>query len=152
MLSFVSVKMIPNIKAPYTFLLLVYQNVITCLTLSVSYILFAKIFQQKRLRIIDFFGTVVFSRLPFLIYLMFLLLVQVAIPDFIANPMAHFHPSWIVAIASLVNILLALWQIAIYFYALKESSGLTGNKLWISAIGSFVIATAISAKPTMFFV
>jgi hypothetical protein len=138
-------------KAPYTFWLVLYQNVICCLCLSLSYLLFAMIFQRKRLRVIDFFGTVAMSRFPFLVNAIIVFFVQWLAPDFMSRHVTEISSSWLETIFSFQNIVLGFWQIIIYFYALKESSGLTGNKLWISIIASFILANFVAGQLTMFF-
>ncbi|MSP53230.1 MAG: hypothetical protein EXR81_03135 [Gammaproteobacteria bacterium] len=148
----IDVGMNPNHQANYTFWLVLYQNIICCLSLSFGYLLFAKLFRQKGLRLIDFFGTVMLARIPFLFDTLTDMAFKTFIPHFFTDPNIFLRPSLLNSIFTLQNLLLGLWAIALYFYALKESSGLTGNKLWIAAIGSFLLATVISSELTMFFV
>ncbi len=63
---------VKNPKIPLSFFLLVYQNLVSWIVLTVLFIIAAKIFQQKRMRTIDFFGTVALSRFPFLILVVLL--------------------------------------------------------------------------------
>lgn len=142
----------PNHQANYNFWLVLYQNIICCLSLSFSYLLFAKLFRQKGLRLIDFFGAVMLARIPFLFDTLTDMVFKILIPNFFTDPNVFLRPSLLIGIFELQNLLLGLWAIALYFYALKESSGLTGSKLWIASIGSFLLATVISSKLTMFFV
>lgn len=151
-MSMTSIANIPTPKGSYSFLLLIYQNFVCCLSLSLAYVVCALVFRQKRLRLIDFIGTVAVSRMPFLVMTLYLIIIQAITPDFAASTVVQLHSPWLSATTNLLSMLFAAWQLAIYFYALKESSGLTGNKLWISAIVSFVVAAAVSGELTMIFI
>ena len=49
-------------------------------------------------------------------------------------------------------IMAAIWQIITYFYALKESSGLSGKKLSISFIAAILLGEMITSTLTMLIV
>ncbi|MSP53231.1 MAG: hypothetical protein EXR81_03140 [Gammaproteobacteria bacterium] len=142
-------KSVPHPNVPYTFWLLIYQNAISWLTLSILYIVVAKLFQKKHLRITDFIGMVGLARLPFL----FLMLLLLGIDFFQANYIpSFFYQTWLTALFQLFIYLLLFWQLALYFYALKEASGLTKNKLIFATIISLLIAFPLLRILTMIFV
>jgi hypothetical protein len=63
----------------------------------------------------------------------------------------NFDPSIMTSIFGFIVILCFIWEIATYFYALKESSGLIGKKLWGSFIASIIIGESIATPLTMIF-
>ena len=122
--------------------------------MTLLFIVFAKIFQQKRLRIVDFFGTTALSRFPFLILMIFLAIVRVVNPSIMDIDLTkglQLHPSIFMSLFGVIVILCFIWEIVTYFYALSESSGLTGKKLWISFIAALILGEAISSPLTMIF-
>ncbi|MDF1646856.1 MAG: hypothetical protein P1U61_07775 [Legionellaceae bacterium] len=128
------------------FFLLAYQNLVSWIVLSSVFMATAKIFQKKRIRIIDFLGTVAFARFPLLIMTVCMALIQLVNPGFLAIDMTHGIPmkgSLAMSGFSVVILCLFIYQIAAYFFALKESSGLVGKKLWVSFIASFIVAEVI---------
>lgn len=145
---------VKNPKTQPNFFLLLYQNVVCWLVLSLLFIVAARVFQKKGTRIIDFFGTVALSRFPFLILTAFLSIIQIIDPSFMNIDISkgfQFHMSFMMIVFSLLAIAFGVWQIITYFYALKESSGLTGKPLWISFIVTMVLGEAISWQLTTIF-
>jgi hypothetical protein len=59
------------------------------------------------------------------------------------------QPTVLAIIFSFVVITCATWHIVTYLYALKESSGLSGKKLWISFIACILIGEIITNFITM---
>lgn len=143
----------PTVKS--SFMLLAYQNSVVWVTLTILFIISAKICQQKRLRIIDFFGTVALSRIPFLVLTIFLCVIQIVNPGFMNNfdltKEHQFHPSFGITLFMIFVLACGIWQLITYFYALKESSGLMGKKLWTSFIASLILGEAISSALTNVF-
>lgn len=142
----------PNIQP--TFPLLLYQNIVIWLVMTFIFIMFAKLFQQKRLRIIDFFGTVALSRFPFLILLVILIIMRITNPSLMNIDLTkglQFHPSVSMSLFSALIVVCFIWEIITYFYALAESSGLIGKKLWISFIAALILGETIAAPLTMIF-
>jgi hypothetical protein len=130
-----------------TFTLLLYQNTVCWLTLSILFLLSAKVFDQKGTRIIDFFGTLALARLPYLVLTLFLIVVKKYNPGILnvdPGKIYQLYASFTMIIVNFIWSLLFVWQIVSYFYALKESSGLNGNKLWISFVVSILIGDVIS--------
>lgn len=123
-----------------TFILLFYQNLICWLLLSGLFIVAAKIFHQKRIRIIDFFGTVALAKFPTLILVALTWVNQIIDPSVTDitsyTKEYHFNVSIIKYLFGLISLICFIWQVTSYFYALKESSGLIGKKLW----SSFIVA------------
>ena len=66
-LSILNASVVKNPKFQINFLMLLSQNLICWGVLSVLFMLAAKLCHQKRIRIIDFLGTVALSRFPYLI-------------------------------------------------------------------------------------
>ncbi len=128
------------------FFLLAYQNVVSWLVLSGVFMIAAKIAHKKRIRVVDFLGTVAFARFPLLILTGFMSLVQVFNPAFLAIDLSQGIPmkgSLGMSLFGVVILSLFMYQIATYFHALKVSSGLVGKKLWLSFIASLIIAEMI---------
>ena len=153
LLDFLSVDVVGYTKIPFGFLLLIYQNTVSWLVLTIIFWVTAKILQQKHIRIIDFFGTVALARFPSLIFLVLLSIARIFSP---LNPNASerfflTHNSLATNILHLIMYLFGVWQVATYFSALKESSGLTGKKLWIGFCVAIVVAEAISQPLTRIF-
>ncbi len=144
-------------KAPKiqpNFFLLAYQNLVGWLILAVLFIICAKIFNQKRLRLLDFFGTVALARFPLLILAIFLSIVRVVNPSFMDVDIEkglQFDLSMMKSIFGFIVALCVIWEIATYFHALKESSGLIGKKLWGSFIGAIILGETIAGPLTMIF-
>lgn len=145
---------ITNSNIQPTFLLILYQNLVVWLVATFVFIIVAKIFQQKRLRLLDFFGTVAFARFPFLIMTGFLAIARALNLSFLNIDLSKgfkLHPSFSTSLFSAVIILCFIWEIATYFYALKESSGLTGKKLWLGFIGAIFAGEMIASPLTTIF-
>lgn len=143
----------PNIEV--NFFGLLYQNCVSWFVLSTLFILMSFLFKQKRLRIIDFFGTTALARFPYLFLTGYLALIRSLDPNFLALDFTKgldFHPSITKSIFGLILIVCVIWQIITYFYALKESSGLSGKKLWGGFIVSIVLGEMISFPLAMLFV
>lgn len=147
-LSFKNAKINPN------FLFLFYENIVACFSLTLFFLATAKIFKQKRIRIIDFFGTVTLARFPYLILVASEAALQVIKPalfDFDPAKNFEFHFSFILFMSNIFWTFCYMWQIATYFYALKESSGLTGKKLWISFLISIIFCEMLGLYLTRIF-
>lgn len=145
---------VKNPKISPNFIFLLYQNIVCWFLLSILFIFTAKYFQNKKLRMIDFFGTVALARFPFLFLTFLLSIIQIVAPSFMNIDISQgieIHLSFSMVLFSLMAIGFGIWQIAAYFYALKVSSGLIGKKLWISFILAIVVAEAISWKLTILF-
>ena len=136
-------------KVALTFWLLLYQSAVNIGVLGALYFIGAKFFRQKNLRIVDFVGMVALARFPLLIAMFFSMLMLKI------KPHMHYlaiHPGAITSIYTLLMMAIILWQLTMYFYALKEASGLNKNKLIIVASFSIIIATVLTEQLTMIFV
>lgn len=137
------------------FLLLVYQNIVAWLVLSLVFLSMAILLKQKRIRVIDFFGTVLLARVPILISLLFNLFLKYYNPDlFKADDLSkgiELHLtlantfSWLVFMGTLA------WVLMTYLFAFKESSGTEGKKLWIGYITSIVLGNILALILTRWF-
>lgn len=151
-ISSLNASVVLNPKYPLNFWILLYQNLICWVVLSLLFLMAAKLFQQKRIRIIDFFGTVALARFPYLIMVIILSLVRVFHPSFLDIDLSkgyQFEFSLALSLFGVVLIIGAIWQMITYFYALKESSGLSGKKLWVSFIAAIVLGEMITNVLTM---
>ena len=138
------------------FLYLLYQNTLIWLVPASLFFIATKFSQQKNIRIIDFLGTVAFARLPMLIMLGLTRLLQFTNPELFAFDMSkglplHSPSPIISAVFGAIFLLGIAWQIAIYFYALKESSGLVGKQLWLRFLVSVGLSEAILIPLTTLF-
>ena len=137
-----------------SFLLLAYQNIVSWLILSAMFILAAMILQKKKIRIIDFLGTVSLARFPALLITILIGIVRMINPSILDVDMSKgisLHASFSQTLLGVLMMVLIVWQIFTYFYAFKESSGLIGKKLVLGFIAS-IIAAEYSGLPltTMF--
>jgi hypothetical protein len=140
-------------KINFSFLVLIYQNLISWLVITAVFIAITKILRQKRTRIIDFFGTTAFARYPYLLLVGIISIIRLFDPNngnliAIATGKTSIHPI-MESVFSMIALLFALWQIVTYFFAFKESSGLIGKKLWLGFFVAMVSAEAISSLLTM---
>jgi len=137
-----------------SFLLLLYQNIVACLSVAVLFYLAALLLRQKGIRIIDFLGTVTFARYPTCISLLFFILEKWLTPerfneDFSKGISIHF--SVIGSISALLGTACYVWQGMNYFFALKESAGLDGKRLWGAFLITMLIADILSMILTRLF-
>jgi hypothetical protein len=137
-----------NPKYPLTFTILLYQTFLSWMIVSLFYIIAAKIAHAQKTRIIDFLGTVALARYPYLLFTVFLYIVQLFVPDILKYelPQGYTHPSNLLMTVGMIFSLCTIWQVSAYYYAFKESSGLTNKKLWISFIVIMIVGEFISQK------
>ena len=141
-----------TITNPFIFLL--GQNIVCWLVLAIFLLITAKIIQKNSIRIIDFFGTVALARFPTLLVTIYTMMIRIMNPSLLDIDMSKGFPIhftlaqyiWSIPIA-----ILAIWQAVMYFYAYKESSGLTGKKLILSFLTIIVLAEFTTAPLTTWF-
>ncbi|MDF1678046.1 MAG: hypothetical protein P1U32_05060 [Legionellaceae bacterium] len=141
-----------SITSPFFFML--YQNMICWLVLSILLMLTAKVLQKHKIRIVDFLGTVALARIPTLIATLYLMVVRMEYPSVLEIDLSHgyqLHYSIAQYILTLPVIILAIWQAVIYFYAFKESSGLTGKKLTFGFLAAIILAETVAQPITTLF-
>jgi hypothetical protein len=141
-----------SMSHPFAFLL--YQNVVCWLVLAIVLMVTAKILQKNKIRMIDFLGTVALARFPFLILTVSLLLVRVFYPEILNVDFKHglpLHPSMAQSLFGIIVTSCAIWQITVYFYAFKESSGLTDKKLWFGFFVAMGLAENMAQLLTTWF-
>lgn len=138
-------------RAP-SFLLLLYQNMVACLSLAILFYLAARLLRQKGIRFIDFLGTVTFARYPTCISLIFFILEKWVRPELFHDDLSKgFHFSLIGSLSSLLWTVCYIWQGMNYFFALKESSGLDGRRLWSAFLITMAIGDIVGIILTRFF-
>ena len=129
------------------FLLLLSQNIINLIVLSTIFTTATVIFKQKRIRIIDFLGTVALARFPYLVLTAFIAIVWIVQPSLLdfdpSKTMFQYKPNFSSILIDFMWQFCYAWQITTYFFAFKESSGLNGTRLWFGFIMSLLIADQI---------
>ncbi|CDZ77961.1 hypothetical protein BN59_02257 [Legionella massiliensis] len=144
-----------NIKAVKpNLVLLIYQNLVSCLTVSCLFILAAVLCKQKRIRIIDFFGTVAFSRYPIFISLIFFTIFKYLDPQtfqYDRTKEIEFHLSFLNSFENFVIFGAIFWQLMTYFFAFKESSGMEGKNLWGSFFTTIILGEVFAVIFTRWF-
>lgn len=136
------------------FLLLMYQNTITWLIMAGLFLVTAIIFRQKRIRVIDFLGTTAMARYPILVSLIFTIIQVWLQPDLANQDFSkgyELHLSVINTVGGLIFMGCLIWVIMTYFFALKESSGLEGKRLWIGFLVCMALGDVIAMIGTRFF-
>ncbi|WP_238585920.1 hypothetical protein [Legionella nautarum] len=142
-----------NIKAMKpNFFLLLYQNAVVIFILASLFLAAALLLRQKRIRAIDFFGTVALSRYPILFVLPIVILQKYLEPhkEDISKGF-ELHLTLLGTIGHFVFLICIIWQITTYFFALKEASGLEGRSLWLSFIVTVLLGDVIGLILTRFF-
>ncbi|KTD58899.1 hypothetical protein [Legionella shakespearei] len=115
------------------FFLLLYQNAAAVFITASMFITVSLLFRQKRIRIIDFFGTVALARFPLFISILFTMLEKHLSPSHFKEDISkgiELHLTLLGTVGNLIFLTCLIWQIATYFFALKEASGLEGKSLW----------------------
>jgi len=154
-LSSLDALVVKNPKVPLNFFLLAYQNFVIWLLLTVIFFLVAKILKQRGIRAVDFFGTVALSRFPTLVYTAISAIVWLVYPAVMyvdINQGYPIHQTTAMALMDVFYAVCSVWQLAIYFFAFKVSSGLVGKKLYLSFIFSILLAETISTLVTSIFI
>jgi len=103
----------------------------------------AKIFQSP-MRLIDIAGAVLVARIPLLLSIGPVLLLE---PDFQSiEELLNLQGSELYQLAALsvISLLFLIWFIVLLFNAFKINSNLKGARLWVGFIGSAIIAEIIS--------
>lgn len=142
-LSVFNASVVKNAKIGTVFSFLLYQNVIILIVLSSILYISARLLKQKQVRLIDFIGTIALSRFPYLFFTFFLAITRVLNPQILNVNLEEglqFNLSLPTILLSAIGIVCVVWQIITYFYAFKESSGLSGKKLWTSFVTCLLIA------------
>lgn len=140
-------------RAP-SFLLLLYQNMVACLSVAVLFYLSAILLRQKGIRIIDFLGTVAFARYPTCISIMFFILAKWLSPENFNEDFSKgfsFHFSITGSLSALLWTACYVWQGMNYFFAFKESAGLDGKRLWSAFLITMLVADILSSILTRLF-
>jgi hypothetical protein len=145
-----------NLKVPRapSFLFLLYQNVVACLSVAGFFLLAAFLLRQKGIRAIDFLGTVTLARYPTCIAIIYILIDKKLCPEEFNQDISKgisLHFSVMGMIGALVFMACFILQIMTYFSALKESSGLEGKRLWSSFIIAMLAADLLSIVLTRLF-
>ena len=136
------------------FFLLLYQNIVAIFVTSTLFLISALIFRQKRIRVIDFYGTVAMARFPLFISLIFIILQQLIDPKLYHEDISkgiELHFSLLSTVSYLLFLSCFIWQIMTYFSALKVSSGFEGKRLWTCFIICMVLAESVSMALTRYF-
>jgi len=122
------------------FIKILCEQLIQCTTLALFFYIFSLIYQNGKVRLIDFLGTVYFSRFPYFIMTLYILILRHLFPNILTG--SGDHP-WRYAMYIFSDLGLA-WQIITYFFAFKESSGLKDTRLWAGFILCIILASFTS--------
>lgn len=134
-----------------SFLLLLYQNTVACLCLAGLFFFSAILLGQKRIRLVDFLGTVTFARYPICVSIVLFMIENWLTPDRFNGDYSKLHFSIIGSLGALLWSACYIWQGMNYFFAFKESSGLDGKRLWSAFLFTMVIADIVSINLTRIF-
>lgn len=141
-----------NIDNLFGFLL--YQNVVCWLVLVTVLMITTKILQKNQVRIIDFLGTVALARFPTLIVTLYVLMLRIWYPSLLEVDLSKGYPlhySFGQVLLGIPILIIAIWQVILYFYAFKESSGLRSKKLWLGFIVAIILSESIAQPLTTWF-
>lgn len=119
---------------------LLMQNLIIVFTVSGLFFGLSKLLKQKNIRYLDFLSYILVSRFPYFlltafVYLSFLLIPSLQDPNSIS-------PNFGI-ILKIISFTLLIWQVILYFTALKEASGLDNKKTLFVYISSLILSIAI---------
>lgn len=134
--------------------LLLYQIGVNWLTMAMLFLTVALIFRQPDIRWIDFFGTTALAQFPYVVATAAMIIETLFSPvTVVTSPgeIFHYHFSIASFISNMFYSLCFIWLLTTYFYALRESSGLTGTRLWTSYLIAMIAGQAITLPATMFF-
>ena len=132
-----------GVALPFVRLLL--QNAIAVMDLALCFYLGGLLAKRKRLRLIDFLGTLAVARLPYLLitagFALFAALGHFQL-DLDAIQSGNFSTAFNISI--LVTVLALIWLLVLDFSALRVSSGLKGGRLWAVFIVGIIGAEALA--------
>lgn len=140
-------------NATPNFILLMYQNIISILLVSASFLASALLFKQKGIRVIDFLGTVALARYPIFISLLSTMVHRLLEPELFTKDISQgieLHFDLINTLSYLIFLACFIWQIATYFFAFKESSGFEDKRLWGCFILCILVAESFALVCTRF--
>ena len=153
-LSIVNASVITTEVTQTTFLFLLFQLLVGSSVLSLIFIATSKLLKKTKLRVLDFFGTVAFAHFPYVILMGLMAAIRLLQPSFLEVDLSQglpIHASIPMMLFGLVTIASSAWQLTVYFFALKESSGLTGKKLGFGFVLAMILAELGSQQITTFF-
>ena len=153
-LSAINATVLAKQTISYPFLFLLYQNIVNWLVLAILFMIAAKILQKNKMRVIDFLGTVSLAQFPMLLVTVYTCLIRRFYPSLIEFDVSKGFPIHFTAnqyIFTIPVIVFVVWQGVLCFYALKESSGLNGKKLWWGFLGTLILAGLIAQPLTTLF-
>jgi hypothetical protein len=136
------------------FWLLFYQNMIGTLTLASLFFITALFFRQKKIRFIDFFGTVALARYPMYLSVIYTALENLIFPEINLQDISkgiELHFSFVGSVSAFIFFTCFIWQLVICFFALKEASGLEGKRLWSGYMIAMLISEVIGTIFTRLF-
>ena len=150
-ISIINASALAKPKTEITVLLLASQNLVCWLMLTLFFILTTKLLQHKKKGIMDCFGAVALARFPTLIITLITCAIRIYNPKFLETNVSKelsVHLSTGALIFSITLMVLMIWQMIAYFYALKTTSDLVGKKLWLGFILSLILSILCSIPLT----
>jgi hypothetical protein len=118
-----------------------FHNLINIVTIALTFFWGAKIAGARKLRFLDFLGSLAFSRLPYGILAAFLFAWNYFSPIVISLENKN---SLSLIFTSFLAICALTWMLILYFQALRHASGLEGQRLWMVYLLGVGIAEFLS--------
>jgi len=128
------------------FLLLLYQNIVCWIILSLLYWAFCKVFCSNRIPLANFLEAVAIARYPYIVLMVLLSIVRTWQPHLLMENLKATlpHPEYPAILFSIIVVLCMIWQLIAYFHALKTTSQLSGRRLWWIFVITILLGDAIS--------
>ena len=123
---------------PLIFQKILLQNMIISLSLAMAFYFSSRLAKKSSLRFVDFLGTAMMARFPYLIASVVFLILHLSEVKLHFDKVEDVSTYTLIAI-TFTALLSIVWLGATYFYSLKESSGLKGKSLWVSFVFSLLI-------------
>jgi hypothetical protein len=130
------------------FFALTCQYLVMWFILSICFALTATLF-RKKIRFIDFLGTLAFAHYPSLLSAVIMATLQSINANFYSSMIkATTAPHFSLGTTTFLMfaLIVSAWQMTTYFYAFKESSGLTSKKLGWGFAAPFIVAGIIATQ------
>ena len=127
----------------FSFSELMIQNLLDIACISGFFFFGALLGRCKNIRWIDFLSSVSCSRLPYAIFALVLFAGESFMPGLLPRNV-NLHELKGALLLALLGAIFLIWNLALNFAALKESSGLRGRKIWLVFIPALILAEAVS--------
>ena len=113
------------------------QNMVISLCLATAFYFCGRVNKKSSLRFIDFLGTAMMARFPYLVASLVFFILHLKGTDLHFEKVEDVN-TYTLSIITFTALISIVWLVATYFYSLKESSGLRGKALWMSFVASLI--------------